>query len=58
MRIVLAEPEKGGLAAMHPAETNFFYFVADPANPGHHHFAVTAAEHVRNVGAYRRATKR
>ncbi|HSE48838.1 MAG TPA: endolytic transglycosylase MltG [Terriglobales bacterium] len=55
----IANPGRTALAAaLHPAPTDFFYFVADPANPGHHHFAVTAAEHTRNVGAYRRATRR
>lgn len=41
-------------AAMHPAKTNFLYFVSDPANPGHSRFAATLEEHNRNVAAYRR----
>jgi UPF0755 protein len=55
----IANPGRTALAAaLKPTPTNFFYFVADPANPGHHRFAVSAAEHTRNVGAYRRATRR
>jgi UPF0755 protein len=41
-------------AAMHPAKTNFLYFVSDPANPGHSRFATTLEEHNRNVAAYRK----
>jgi UPF0755 protein len=41
-------------AAMHPAETEFLYFVAD--NQGHHNFSHSESEHERNVAAYRRAT--
>ncbi len=41
------------LAAMHPAQTDFLYFVAD--NQGHHRFARNAEEHDRNVAAYRHA---
>ena len=40
-------------AAMHPAQTDFLYFVSD--NNGHHRFSRTAEEHERNVAAYRRA---
>jgi UPF0755 protein len=42
-------------AAMHPAQTNFLYFVSDPANPGHSRFAATLREHQRNVAVYRKA---
>ena len=42
-------------AAMHPAKTNFLYFVSDPANPGHSRFAATLLEHEKNVAAYRKA---
>jgi UPF0755 protein len=42
-------------AAMHPAQTNFLYFVSDPANPGHSRFAATLEEHEKNVAAYRKA---
>ena len=41
------------LAAMHPAHTNFLYFVSD--NNGHHRFARDPQEHARNVAAYRRS---
>jgi UPF0755 protein len=40
-------------AALHPAETNYLYFVSDAA--GHSRFAATLAEHNQNVGAYRKA---
>jgi UPF0755 protein len=41
------------LAAMHPASTDYLYFVSD--NQGHHRFSSTPEEHARNVAAYRRA---
>jgi len=40
-------------AALHPAQTDFLYFVSD--NNGHHRFARDLEEHARNVAAYRRA---
>lgn len=40
-------------AAMHPAETNYYYFVADAQ--GRHKFSNSYDQHVRNVAAYRRA---
>jgi UPF0755 protein len=40
-------------AAMHPAKTDYLYFVSD--NAGHHRFSRTMEEHQRNVAAYRRA---
>lgn len=40
-------------AALHPAETDYLYFVSD--GNGHHRFARTLEEHSRNVAAYRRA---
>lgn len=50
----IANPgEASLLAAMHPAETNYLYFVSD--NNGHHRFAATEAEHEHNVAMYRRA---
>lgn len=53
----IANPGRAALAAaMHPEKTDYFYFVSDAQ--GHHRFAVNAAEHARNVGAYRRATTR
>lgn len=41
-------------AAMHPAQTDFLFFVSDPANPGHSRFASTLKEHEKNVAAYRK----
>ena len=50
----IANPGAGSLeAAMHPATSDFLYFVSD--NNGHHRFSRTAAEHDRNVAAYRKA---
>jgi UPF0755 protein len=42
-------------AAMHPANTEFFYFVSD--GNGHHRFARDLDEHNRNVAAYRHALR-
>jgi UPF0755 protein len=44
-------------AAMHPADSQFLYFVADPAAAGHSRFAATLEEHQRNVAAYRQGLK-
>jgi UPF0755 protein len=50
----IANPGAGSLeAAMHPVASEFLYFVSD--NNGHHRFSRTAAEHDRNVAAYRKA---
>ena len=50
----IANPGKSALqAAMHPAETNFLYFVSD--GNGHHRFSSNLEEHNRNVAALRRA---
>ena len=43
-------------AALHPATTQYFYFVSD--GNGHHRFARDLTEHNRNVAAYRRALGR
>ncbi len=52
----IGNPGKGALeAAMHPAQSDFYYFVADAA--GHHRFARTIEEHNQNVDAYRRAMR-
>ena len=40
-------------AAMHPANTDYFYFVSN--GNGHHRFASSLEEHNRNVAAYRKA---
>ncbi len=53
----IANPGEASLeAAMNPAQTDYLYFVSD--NNGHHRFSRTAAEHERNVAAYRRAVAR
>ena len=50
----IANPGKSALeAAMHPAQSEYYYFVADAE--GHHRFARTIEEHNKNVAAYRRA---
>jgi UPF0755 protein len=50
----ISNPGRASLqAAMHPASTDYLYFVSD--NQGHHKFSRTASEHARNVTAYRRA---
>jgi UPF0755 protein len=50
----IANPGVASLeAAMHPAQTDFLYFVSD--NNGHHRFARSPEEHARNVASYRRA---
>lgn len=50
----IANPGVASLqAAMHPAQTEFLYFVSD--NNGHHRFARDLEEHARNVAAYRHA---
>jgi peptidoglycan lytic transglycosylase G len=50
----ICNPGRASLeAAMHPADTNYLYFVSD--NNGHHRFARSLEEHSRNVAAYRRA---
>ena len=52
----IGNPGKSALeAAMHPAQTDYFYFVADAQ--GHHRFAHTIEEHNQNVVAYRKAMR-
>jgi len=43
-------------AAMHPAETNYFYFVSD--GNGHHRFSSTLEEHNQNVAKLRQAVQK
>lgn len=46
-------------AAMHPAQTNYLYFVAASADPsGKSRFSATLEEHEKDVQAYRRAVRR
>jgi UPF0755 protein len=50
----IANPGVASLqASMHPAQSDFLYFVSD--NNGHHRFSRSAAEHDKNVAAYRKA---
>jgi UPF0755 protein len=50
----ISNPGKASLqAAMHPAQTEYLFFVSD--NQGHHRFARTDTEHIANVQAYRKA---
>jgi UPF0755 protein len=50
----IANPGRSALdAAMHPATTNYYYFVSD--GNGHHRFSNSLEEHNRNVAAFRRA---
>lgn len=52
----IANPGRSALeAALHPASSDYFYFVADAQ--GHHRFAQTIAEHNKNVIAYRKAMR-
>jgi UPF0755 protein len=52
----IGNPGRSALeAAMHPAQTDYFYFVADAQ--GHHRFARTIEEHNKNVAAYRKAMR-
>jgi UPF0755 protein len=52
----IGNPGRSSLeAAMHPAQSDYFYFVADAQ--GHHRFARTIEEHNKNVAAYRKAVR-
>jgi len=52
----IGNPGKTSLeAALHPATTDYFYFVSD--GNSHHRFAHSLEEHNRNVAAYRRAIR-
>jgi len=52
----IGNPGRSALeAALHPAQTDYYYFVADAQ--GHHRFARTMEEHNKNVIAYRKAMR-
>ena len=52
----IGNPGRSSLeAAMHPAQSDFYYFVADAQ--GHHRFARNFEEHNKNVAAYRKAVR-
>ncbi len=46
------------LAVLHPAETDYLYFVARADGSGAHNFSANLAAHQANVAKYRRATGR
>jgi peptidoglycan lytic transglycosylase G len=49
----IGNPGRGALeAALHPASSNYFYFVAD--GNGRHRFSESFKEHTRNVAKYRK----
>ena len=51
----IANPGAAALkAALHPAESDFLFFVAKPEG-GAHHFSAKVGEHERAVAEYRRA---
>ena len=50
----IANPGLASLtAALHPAATDYLYFVARPSAPGSHHFSATLAEHEKAVATFR-----
>jgi UPF0755 protein len=52
----IGNPGRSALeAALHPAQTDYYYFVADAQ--GHHRFAHSFEEHSKNVVAYRKAMR-
>jgi UPF0755 protein len=54
----IANPGTDALrAALHPAQTEYLYFVANPPGPGHR-FSTTLAAHEKAVKRYRRGTRK
>jgi UPF0755 protein len=54
----IANPGRAALlAAMHPASTDYLYFVAAADGSGRHNFSASYEDHQRNVAAYRRAKR-
>ena len=55
----ICSPGAGSLkAAMHPAQTDYLYFVAASANPsGKSRFSATLAQHAQDVEAYRKSLR-
>ena len=54
----IANPGRGSLeAALHPAASDFLYFVAKPDGSGAHRFSVNLAEHEKAVKEYRRGLR-
>ncbi len=52
----IGNPGRSSLeAAMHPAQSDYYYFVADAQ--GHHRFAKSLEDHNKNVAAYRKAIR-
>jgi UPF0755 protein len=50
----ITNPGRAALsAALHPANTDYLYFVANPKNIGSHTFSSTLEEHEKAVAAYR-----
>ena len=51
----IANPGRAALsAALHPADSNYLFFVAKGDGTGRHNFSKTYAEHARSVIAWRR----
>jgi UPF0755 protein len=55
----IGNPGKDSLAAaMHPADTDYLYFVLRPNGSGAHNFSKSIAEHLAATAQYRRASQR
>ena len=55
----IANPGRDSLAAaLHPAETDYLYFVLRPNGSGAHNFSKSIAEHLAATAQYRRASQR